>query len=1063
MSSQARHLIVRSCDRDLTNDPSPSSYVIHLPETMRDVTQIQLSTLELPSTQTHMTVETDVNDRIWFSEGLKVDLGETDSSASLLQTDVDGISGLNMRVNQICVRESGATNFVVGVPGYLCPVTAVDSGTGAITCVDDSAHYNCYFAWAALNTTAPQIRLVCHNASYDEVLTSLAIRVPGDAALFANSFLCCPPLSIAELASYLTFAFQNYSTYFSGGQPSNAYTVTYQEGYILVTTLTQTVSATLHFPQPRTSTITAHYGTQYPEFTTRNALNGPGSTSTALGYMLGLRSNMAFRTWTQKTISGNEIVYRGVKAGSAPRFLFEARLLPGLYTQQTLSTALPIAMNPLYFPKTGAVPGFGYFGFRDSVGDEKLVVVPSGQYTIETWCRAMSYVLTRADSQGLFHSTSAYSYKGTPLDGDQLARPSLDLSGSVVYNVSYNFDTSKFTIESGIASDAQPNDPSGNPITLSAQPGPAFALYFRPSTLAKIAAQVSDLSSLVGSSQVDRLANVLGFEIQDHVGQNSYTGVNASHVPRIQSTLSQGASFTAIRPKTLGYSLPSNYGLSSAPYGAGPAAYMYPTGRYTTTGNSPPTNGLNMITNSDTGHHVAPSFGKKAKVLSDGLTLDIVNDGQLLSDYTINAASTLYSTNTYVVGDATGTSPQRPGNVIFHVSSVVQTSGAAASGLTLIDSGSGMDAATGVSFNAIPAYEALRKGVRSTSSTDPTCTFSNHRIHESSTRLAYSMCEPLGYQVGDIVNIRCAQEALSISASLPGTTITVGATGPDRGIPRSTTYAPTGGSLTTGQYHVVLGGNYDAVMQVVLDGSGSQVMSVVEPGTQYYSGDTYNLSKAIRYHTFTALVTQLPNAGGQFLDATNSANEQFYSSLPLLTSSTACVSGRYSDGSVVRARIPSSLLDNGFGHFQSMNLELPIRSDFHMQDSAQPNSLRQSSAHALVGLGTRYVPIRANVEFPSHMDLTPVPYVYVCMPDLMPYIRTQILGDSTNNTRQDVVGKVILGAPVAISKTSPMSLYLHYAKVDRLRIEFRLPDNRTLYNFHGLDHTLTLSFVSERR
>lgn len=1042
-------------------DATPSSYTIRLPETVRNVTQIQLSTLELPTSQTHMTVETDVNDRIWFSEGLKLDLGETDGAGSLLKTDVNGVSGLNLRNNQLCVREGAATNYIVGVPAYLCPITAVHVGTGVITCVDTSANYNCYLAWSLATPSAPKLRVVAHNAAYDEILdtATFAVRVPGDAALFANSFICCPPLSAEELASYLTFAFQNYTAYFGGSAPQNGYSVAYRDGYMTFLTSRLTVAASLHFPTTPNASVALHYGAQYPDFADRTPLNGAGQTITSLGYLLGFAPNARFRSWTEIAPGGSRTTFSGIVANSAPRFLFEARLLPGIYTQQTLSAALPIALNPLYFPRSDNLPGFGYVGFRDSLGNEKLAIVPPGQYTVETFCRSLSYLLTRLDEQGLFYATSRFSYRGTPLDGNSGARPSITFSNQVVYDVNYDFTTSKFTIRSGYLDTAQPNDPSGNPLSLSAKDGPAFGLYFRPASLSKIAARVTDLSSLVATSQVDRLANVLGFEIQDYVGQHTYAAPNASHVPRVASTLSQGAAFTAVRPKTLAYSRPSELGVSSAPHGAGPPQYMYPSGRYTATGNSPATNGLNLVSGSDTGHAAAPTFGKKAGIRTDGLKLTVTNDGQAASDYTVSVPSSYYAINMYVVGDAAYTSPQRPGSVLFKVDSVVQTSGAAVSTVQLIDAGSGLSAQVDVSFNEILAHGQYRKGVRSTSAPDPTCTFSNHAIYESSTRLAATLGEPLGFQVGDLVQVRCAQEALSVEAAAPGTQVTIPFTGPNRSIPESTTYAPSGGSITTGEYHVVLGGNYDAVVQVVEDGSGTQLLSVVDPGTQYYAGDTYYLSKAIRYAGFSGLVTQLPNAGGHFIDATNASNEQFYSSVPLLSSSTACVAGRYSDGTVVRARIPSSLRENGFGHFQSMRFELPVRTDFHMQDGRRGSKLRQYSAHALVGLGTTYVAMQANVEFPAHMDVAPVPYIIVAMPSLQPFLRTQIMGSTT--TRQDVLGKVILGAPVAISKTSPLSLYLDHATIDRLRIEFRLPDNETRYNFHGLDHTFTLSVVED--
>lgn len=1060
------HVFTRSTDRNKNTYPSPSSYQITLPEKIDDVTQIQISTLELPQNRTHMTVEPDANDRIWFSEGLKLDLGESDGAGSVLRSDVDGIVGLNMSNNQLCLREADATNFVVGVPAYLCPITSVDSGTGIVTTLDSSANYACYAAWrtsvlATLNPPAP--RVVCASTTYEELFdgATSTVRVLADASQFANSFVHCPPLSVEELCDYLTFAFQNYTTYFGATRPRLTYQFIYSRGRVQID-CGETVSAVLHFPTTVNAALTAHYGTQYPEFATRMALNSVGGNVTSLGYMLGFASPQARTTWVVRTDPGIVSTHKNIKAGARPRFLFEARLRPGIYSQQTLSTSLPIAMNPLAFPDTTGKPGCGYFGFRDSLGVEKLVLVSPGQYTPETFGRALSYLLTRLDSQGLFHASSRFSYRGTPLDA-AAARPSLDLSGTVAYNVRYDYVTAKFTIEAKYTSDAQPNDPSGNPVVLdAARPGPIFALYFRPATLAKIATQIADLSTLASSSQVDRFANVLGFEIRDYVGKSSYASDFSTYLPFIPTTLSQGGALGASRPGTLASSLPTDLGLSSAPYGAGPSPYMHPSGRYSATGNSPSTNGLNLTVNSDSGAALPPTFQKKAKVRTDGLKVTVANDGALATDYSIAAASANYSTNSFVVGDATYTSPLRPSNVLLQVSDASYASGSAVQGLSLVHAGSGLDAASDVSFNAIPSYQALRKGVVSASTTDTTATFSSHKTHQSSTGLAATTGAPLGFQVGEVVQIRCAQEALCTDAAAVVGQVTLGAASVDRGFP-FTTYTHSGVyTLVAGNYHVVLGGDYDAVLRVVTDASGVEVLSTVESGSNYYSGDTYYLSKPIRYAPFSAVVTQLPNAGAQFVDSTNASGEQFYSTLPLLGSATSCVPSRYSDGTVVRARIPSSLIDNGFGHFQSTGYLDPVRTAFHVEDETTSGT-RAASAHQLVGIGPSTTPMAANVEFPNHMDLAPVPYILVCFPSMGSYIQTQLTDDLSGRSRRDVVGKIVIGAPVAMSKTSPMSIYLNKAQIRDLTIEFRLPDNETLYNFHGVEHTLTLSFVTEPR
>ena len=447
---------------------------------------------------------------------------------------------------------------------------------------------------------------------------------------------------------------------------------------------------------------------------------------------------------------------------------------------------------------------------------------------------------------------------------------------------------------------------------------------------------------------------------------------------------------------------------------------------------------------------------------TDGLELDILNDGQLSSDYSIATASSYYSTNTYVVGDASYTSPLRPANVFFQVDDVSYNSTSPAQSVSLVTAGSGLSAASNVSFTAIPAYSTLRKGVRNTSSNDPTCTFSGHSVHQSATGRALTTCTPLGAQVGDVVRIWCAQESLVTNASAVAGTVTISATGIGRGIPGNTTYTHGGVyTLVLGNHHVVLGGNYDGVLKVVEDASGNEILEMVEPGSGYYSGDTYFLSKPIRYAPFTGVVTQVPNAGGQFVDCDNGSNELFYSSLPNLQSSLSCVASRYSDGSVIRARLPSSLLDNGFGHCQSLKLKFAVRADFHMEDGYAEHELRVGSAHEVLGLGEAYVSAASNIIFPDNMNVLPVPYVLVCMRNLGPYIQTQITDDSHRGSSQDIIGKVIVGAPIATTKTSPMSLYFEKASIDEIDIEFRLPNNRDLYNFHGMEHTLTLSFVSQ--
>lgn len=1074
------HIMTRSADRDREVYPSSSSYRITLPKPYKRVSKVQISTLELPSSHTHMTIEAGVNDRVWFSEGLKVDLGESpddQASPTVVHSDVDGISGLNLSNNQLCIRENGTTAHIVSVPSYLCPITSVDPGTGVVTTLDPAGVgvYQCYEAWRLAQTRPsdhPRLHIVCPQTTYHEVFDGSAVSTPGDASLFSNAFVHCPPLSIEEICSYLTFAFKNFTTYFSGTAPTNEYRVQYLRGLAMIFAVAPSTQAVkLHFPRVANIAITEFYGTQPFDFGTRTAMNSSGSNVTSVGYLMGFRSNTSMRTFTalageRRGTSGR--TYTGFLASVKPRFVFEARLLPGYYTTQALATYLPIAMNPLYF-SDGLNPdthGACYFGFRDSRGVDKLAIINSGQYTVESFCQALGYLLTRLDSQGVYHSTSRFAYRDTPLDGDSGARPGIDFGGeTVVYNVRYDFTTSKFTIESSYTNSAQVNDPSGNVHTLDTTVSPPrFSLFFHPTTLAKIAAKVTDLSTLCTSSNVDRIANVLGFEIQDYVDQASFESTMASYIPRIPCTLSQGVHFAASRPRWLGYQYPDSLGLSSAPNGAGPPAYFTPSGQYATVGNSPSTQNLNLCANDNSG--LLTTLSQRASVASDTLKVTVANDGQIAGDYTVSNGGSVYSTTTFVVGDATYTSPVRPGSAIFQVDGVAYASGSAASSLALVDVGAGLSTATDVSFNTIPSYGPLRKGVVNTSTADTSVTFSSHIVTQSTTSLAMSTTRPVGFQVGDVVVVGCAQDALVTSTVPVVATVTVSAVSVGRGIPGSSTYTHTGATtLVEGNYHIVLGGDYNGVLKVTTGGAaGVSVLTVIEPGRNYYSGDTYSLSQPIRFDTFTGVVIQHPNSGGQFLDTDNSSNELFYTSLPVLTNSSDttpyCVAARSCDGATVRVRVPSHLRDNGFGHADVLKRLTPVRVDFHVED--WDTVTRRYSAHDVVGIGKSYLPIQSNPVLPNDVNVSPVPYILVCFKNLSHTFETQVADRAVHEqSAQNVVGKVVLGAETAITKTSPLTLELHEATLQHIDIEFRLPNNRDLYNFHGRDHSLTLSIVEE--
>ena len=64
---------------------------------------------------------------------------------------------------------------------------------------------------------------------------------------------------------------------------------------------------------------------------------------------------------------------------------------------------------------------------------------------------------------------------------------------------------------------------------------------------------------------------------------------------------------------------------------------------------------------------------------------------------------------------------------------------------------------------------------------------------------------------------------------------------------------------------------------------------------------------------------------------------------------------------------------------------------------------------------------------------------------------------------RDVVGKVILGAPTTLVRSLVNKIEISPQTLTQVEVSFYLPDGKTKYNFHGLDHTLTLNLIIQER
>ena len=1047
---------LRSSDRDETIYPTASHYALEFPA-IDNVVGVQVASIELPEYDTHYTIQTNLNDKFTFSEGLRIDFNSVVSS-------VDQISGLDLFPNQVCIRE-GTNNFVVSIPAYLTEITSFSSNnlvTPDLAC--DAGWRKCWLDWQASNPTAPALSVVCSTAGYvgQLVANSLGTKlsITADEAKFRYGYVHLPPVSTAEICSFLSFAFQNYSSYSNlpSSRPST-YTFAYKHGRVCVESTNTTSS--LHFVTTANAAQTPWYGSQNNGFATRMMLNNATPGITSLMYMLGFSSSNRQTSQLKVLRRQAELTVSGFIADQPPRFLFEARLPQGVYTPADLVTQLPIAMNPLNFVQpssttttTTTAMGAGYFGFRDSAGRESLIVVNSGRYTPETFCQAVEYALNRQDSRAPYTSNSRFSYGAVMLSFTVSHSWPNVTQPAVVYSVVYDYSTYKFTIKSAFATAVKPFDPSTATV-LSSQAGPVFGLLFDPTSIAKIAAQISDLSSMCGSANLDRMAKTFGMAMRDYTSGNSYTSDNQVWIPKIAFPLS-------VMVDIFRYDDPSEMGVgnTSTAVGAGTPVYLFPTGTYAVTGATPPVRSINLSS------QCQPSMVSTSTNYSTfditAPTIAIANQGYLASDYTISGAGGNIATNTYLAMDIGVTGDASASASIIRASSVSYNKDATLATISVVDTGVGSITASKL-FDGIYSDDMMRMlTISNVASNEPHMLISQHANQVSSTNKAYMTTKPFGFQVSDIVSTRCISNALVLSTQVNRILTAPTWLGPNRGLLVGQTYTlGATGAMTAGSFYLVVGGDRNAVLQATT----ANAAVVVDAGSGYYPSDgatasTYRVRGPIMYHAWQGIVVQQANSGGHFTDSTNSQRDQFMSCLPYLSQSLSCTAAKTVDGACMRLRVPSGFVQQTSSVYLSGNLNFvnefyQARLDVHIEDLA---GLKANHAGTILGVGKANLAMSSTLSMPNAINLDAVSYVMLKFIGLNNQRSNQIHW-TDSKMLGDLVTKVVLGAPTSIVRGLLSSVEFAKQRIGRLELAFYMPDGQTLYDFHGLEHSLTLNFM----
>ena len=1093
MDSRVLPISISSADRDHDLYPDANHYVAHLPHAIRNVAGIHLGSLELPGTKTQLTIEKDLNDKITFDEGLRIDLGEATRS----------VETYDMYNNQIMIKE-GANKYVVSIPAYLSQITVAQDGSASNSvtttdadCSGASAWYACYVTWQAAQPEPkpPILKAICGSAGYVETITAsgtLTTSDPATAGKFDKGFVHLDALSVQEICSYLTFAFANYTTYSTDptSMPSNTYTFEYYLGKVrcLVSGAT---SASIHFPTTANGSQTPFYGSQDNGFSTRQQLNSNGQTVTSLGYMLGLTNGQSVTTKTYRYKSSS-LSASGFFANMVPRFLFEARLRPGLYTQSSLARAIPIAMNPLHFSSAlnTSTTGACYFGFIDSAKNERIIVVNEGKYTPETFCQALEYAFNRMDENGPYYSNDRFAYRGNPLDHtiDGLWKD-LHMDNAVVYNVTFDYDTDKFTIEaSWVSDDFNPMNAASAVVLDTTRPPPTFDLVFNPASLVRMAAQVSNLSDLCTNSNIDRIANVLGFHLQDYSAQSSYTSDVESYIPRIGFPLSKG--FPASGTQHLfKEDNPNHLGVGDTPMATscGTPRYMFPNGRYRATGFHPVRQNLNLSTGATFSHESLASYLSTHD--SGRPTFNFVNYGFEASSYVLSGRGQDLSKGMYLVID--NTTPQNSSTII-KITSMLLGGDGEMNTFDVVDVGVGAESGAGPKeFIPIQAHDNVRFHSITNMSEDERCMLVTTHTNGYGVQAnpvgygceAYLTTRPFGNQVGDVVTMKCLSESLLTGDNNATLFIDSGSyLSNKQGLLTGSYYTLDGssgvGTLVEGNYHLVLGGNrHTLVVVTTAGGAGIGQVRVVEAGSSLFPRTLYSLSNPVFPHEFESIVVQQCNSGGHFTDSTNNAQrEQFFTTVPHLELANSCVAAKTVDGACMRLRIPDGLsqlkaVPNGGAptdaFYRASNVQriasfAPPRVGFHIEDSNASTKIKAGHAQDVMGLGRRDLAMDYTLTLPNAMNVDPVHYVMVKFSGLNSR-RGEQLHYANGHLLRDVVGKVILGAPTTLVRSLVNKIEITPQTLTQVEVSFYLPDGKTKYKFHGLDHTLTLNLILQER
>jgi hypothetical protein len=789
--------------------------------------------------------------------------------------------------------------------------------------------------------------------------------------------------------------------------------------------------------------------------------------------------------------------FNGVLANQPVTGAFETRVDPAHYTAATLATAISGAMNMDRAAGTAADPDLcsAGFAFIDSVGIRKTALISAGSRTPHQLAEALSMVLNRLDSRGIYAETAelfTVNEDDASLADAQGAGGYATEKRNLFYRVVYSATTGKFTVEnrevdsfSLVNATTYPPTAHGRPLvqypaTVTRAP---FSISFK-------AADIAVAASTVGATKIDTAvaARMLGFVAERTYSGTQVTSENDVLYPSYEETVSRGLrSDVSSTYSACGRPLDSAPGTSFWQNrvdfrGAGPDARVYPRFVYTING-SQYNDKKFTITASHPSVASSVSQGVGAQKNSDysnnDLTADVTaaDSNRVVTALAVNAAGTDYRTGDLVVIDdsgGTGTAVAR----------VTASSTGAATALTVLYSGSG-----DVAHAATEGTSKLNAQgpLRIVDGSDPTLFTDDADAGKDVSRVVVqaavvrdspgvyrSTASCLPFRPGDPVilggNASLLLGSVNLGLDIGGLVIDVTRVS-DGGVILTATGAMTTGAgedkMYSGQYYRVMQGDGGTIIRTTstpgaLDDSFTFVYA--KRGTGHFLASSVQLFGPIVPHT-TGVVEEVmqPN----FRTVGTAANlESAYvmrraADVTSLSGATAGPTSYHRDGSLLKIRLPFNcryVVHSSQDSFPS-NLETiepfdPVR--FQLLNAGTQAEFafkrRDTVWHVF---GTRGdTEVGRTLKMPFEWDLNAHSGIFVTLHNEEASLNhTYICG----NTRVDnVMARVTYSAALARSWGVAHSKQYHAARLGEIRV--RLRDNRLRdYDFNGRPFSISFN------